>query len=69
VSDRTTGVSRYIRLNIDESCYYAPFLLAVQVDLLSDLEARVVVPLLRASALERPAGRLHRGSPWMGRAS
>jgi toxin CcdB len=48
-----------VHLNIDESRDYAPFLLDVQVNLLSDLDTSVVVPLVRASAFGRPAGRLH----------
>jgi toxin CcdB len=48
-----------VHLNGDESRDYAPFLLDVQVNLLSDLDTRVVVPLVRASAFGRPAGRLH----------
>jgi toxin CcdB len=36
-----------------------PFLLDVQADLLSDLETRVVVPLVAAAAYGRRAGRLH----------
>ena len=48
-----------VHLNADVTSDFAPFLLDVQVDLLSDLETRVVVPLVRASAFGRPAGRLH----------
>ena len=36
-----------------------PFLIDVQADLLSDLDTRVVVPLVRRAAFGRPASRLH----------
>ena len=36
-----------------------PYLLDVQADLLSDLDTRVVVPLVRASAFGRSATRPH----------
>ena len=39
--------------------YQLPYLLDVQANLLSDLQTRVVVPLVRAAAFGRPATRLH----------
>jgi toxin CcdB len=45
--------------NPDGSADYAPYLLDVQADLLSDLDTRVVVPLVRRAAFGRPASRLH----------
>ena len=38
---------------------YAPFLLDIQANLLSDLETRVIVPLVHVRAFGRPASRLH----------
>jgi toxin CcdB len=45
--------------NPDDLAGQMPFLLDVQADLLADLATRVVVPLVRAAAFGRRAGRLH----------
>jgi toxin CcdB len=38
---------------------HIPYLVDVQTDLLSDLDTRVVVPLVRSASFGRPASRLH----------
>lgn len=48
-----------VHVNAAGSAAYAPFLLDVQPDLLSDLDTRVVVPLILAGAFGRRVGRLH----------
>jgi toxin CcdB len=48
-----------VYMNTGESQNYAPYLLDVQADLVSGLETRVMVPLVRASEFGRRAGRLH----------
>ena len=45
--------------NSGESQSYAPYLLDVQADVLSTLETRIMVPLVRALKFGRRAGRLH----------
>jgi toxin CcdB len=48
-----------VHLNRDDETGNIPFLIDVQADLLSDLETRVVVPLVREGAFGRRASRLH----------
>lgn len=48
-----------VHANREASAEYAPYLLDVQTDLLSDLDTRVVVPLVRSAAFGRPASWLH----------
>jgi toxin CcdB len=48
-----------VHVNSGDSKGYAPFLLDVQADLLSELETRAVVPLVEAACFGRPASRLH----------
>jgi toxin CcdB len=48
-----------VHRNAEDDTGEIPFLLDVQADLLSDLETRVVVPLVRRAAFGRPASRLH----------
>jgi toxin CcdB len=48
-----------VHLNRDDETGNIPFLMDVQADLLSDLETRVVVPLVRETAFGRRATRLH----------
>jgi toxin CcdB len=48
-----------VHTNPGESASYAPYLLDVQADLLSELDTRVVVPLIRADAFGRRVNRLH----------
>lgn len=48
-----------VHLNRDDRTGNIPFLIDVQADLLSDLETRVVVPLVREAAFGRRASRLH----------
>jgi toxin CcdB len=48
-----------VHRNVDDATGEIPFLLDVQADLLSDLETRVVIPLVRRAAFGRPASRLH----------
>jgi toxin CcdB len=45
--------------NAGNSQSYAPYLLDVQADMLSALETRIMVPLVRALEFGRRAGRLH----------
>lgn len=45
--------------NRDDETGNIPFLVDVQADLLSDLETRVVIPLVRETAFGRRATRLH----------
>lgn len=45
--------------NAGDSENYAPYLLDVQADMLSTLESRVMVPLVRVAEFGRRAGRLH----------
>jgi toxin CcdB len=45
--------------NAGESESYAPYLLDVQADVLSGLETKVMVPLVRVAEFGRRAGRLH----------
>jgi toxin CcdB len=45
--------------NADDASGEVPFLLDVQADLLSDLQTRVVVPLVRSAVFGRKATRLH----------
>jgi toxin CcdB len=45
--------------NEGESQNYAPYLLDVQADMLSTLDSRVMVPLVRVAEFGRRAGRLH----------
>jgi toxin CcdB len=48
-----------VHLNVDDVSGQIPYLLDIQANLLSDLQTRVVVPLVRADAFGRPAARLH----------
>jgi toxin CcdB len=48
-----------VHLNVDDRSGEIPYLLDVQANLLSDLETRVVVPLIRLDAFGRRATRLH----------
>jgi toxin CcdB len=48
-----------VHLNVDDESGEIPYLLDVQANLLSDLETRVVVPLILADAFGRRATRLH----------
>ena len=48
-----------VHLNADDPTGQIPWLIDVQSNLLSDLETRVVVPLIRATAFGRRAARLH----------
>jgi toxin CcdB len=48
-----------VHMNIDDDSGQMPYLLDVQTNLLSDLQTRVVVPLVRAATFGRPATRLH----------
>jgi len=48
-----------VRVNVDDASGQMPYLLDVQANLLSDLQTRVVVPLVRAEAFGCPATRLH----------
>ena len=48
-----------VHRNRDDATGDMPFLIDVQADLLSDLETRVVVPLVREAAFGRRASRLH----------
>lgn len=48
-----------VHRNAADSSSYAPFLLDIQADLLSDLPTRVVIPLIRAELFGRRAGLLH----------
>ena len=44
--------------NSADAAGHMPFLMDVQSNLLSDLDARVVVPLVRSASFGRPASRL-----------
>jgi toxin CcdB len=48
-----------VHLNVDDASGQMPYLIDVQSNLLSDLQTRVVVPLVRAESFGRPATRLH----------
>ena len=48
-----------VHLNRDDATGHIPFLMDVQAGLPSDLETRVVVPLVREAAFGRRASRLH----------
>lgn len=48
-----------VHKNPDDDAGDIPFLVDVQADLLSDLDTRVVIPLIRRAAFGRPATRLH----------
>jgi toxin CcdB len=48
-----------VHRNAEDETGEIPFLLDVQSDLLSGLETRVVIPLVRRDAFGRPASRLH----------
>ena len=48
-----------VHLNRDDATGNIPFLVDVQAELLSDLETRVVVPLVREAVFGRRANRLH----------
>ena len=48
-----------VHRNAEDETGEIPFLLDVQSDLLSGLETRVVIPLVRRGAFGRPASRLH----------
>jgi toxin CcdB len=45
--------------NPDDAAGHIPYLIDVQADLLSDLDTRIVVPLIRSASFGRPASRLH----------
>jgi toxin CcdB len=48
-----------VHRNVGEDAGPIPYLLNVQADLLSSLETRVVIPLVRKNAFGRTARRLH----------
>jgi toxin CcdB len=48
-----------VHRNFATSADHSPYLLDVQADLLSDLDTRAVVPLVRAALFGRRAGRFH----------
>jgi toxin CcdB len=48
-----------VHRNADDVSGEIPYLLDIQANLLSDLQTRVVVPLIRASSFGRRAMRLH----------
>jgi toxin CcdB len=48
-----------VHLNVEDDTGQIPYLLDIQANLLSDLQTRVVVPLVRAGAFGRRAARLH----------
>jgi len=45
--------------NLDDATGEVPYLLDIQANLLSDLQTRVVVPLIRTGSFGRRAERLH----------
>lgn len=45
--------------NADDASGEIPYLLDIQANLLTDLQTRVVVPLIRANSFGRRAARLH----------
>ncbi|MEA2736995.1 MAG: toxin CcdB [Acetobacteraceae bacterium] len=48
-----------VHRNADDASGQIPYLLDIQANLLSDLQTRVVVPLIRADSFGRKAARLH----------
>jgi toxin CcdB len=48
-----------VHANTEDDGAHIPYLIDVQTDLLSELDTRVVVPLVRSTSLGRPVSRLH----------
>ncbi|WP_428485727.1 CcdB family protein [Rhodopila sp.] len=48
-----------VYVNAEDPSGQTPYLLDIQANLLSDLQTRVVVPLIRSEAFGRKANRLH----------